>query len=600
MKILQVLQCFFHNTNVKKQLNFIYVSALLIPVLIIGIFLIVNTRRLLLNHYQEQVEADNTRVKSVMFDVTTTVYNISDEIFADKNLQTLLATRYSTRQEAAKSCSNFTKLGNYIYKNTFISSIELYTTNPTIYEYASFKPVTKDILSTPWYQEASKRADILWKSLNSVDSWNNTSQELCLIRRIPIISTKEYAILVIRISNIYLKNRIQNNSLFTAITVNKDPVFYGSERNLSGNNLNLPIDYEQPLYQFSGQLTYENKESIANISTLHPYTSKDKIYISTLDFHALDDTANIIMVCSTIILIATIVPLVIITLFTNQFSSRIITLRGEMYKASKGNYNIIDSIPGDDELSQVFSDLKVMIQSITQMNAQMYEAKIQEQVLKNQQQKMEYKMLSSQINPHFLYNTLETIRMKSLTEGNRDVANAIKLLGKSMHYVLENTGTSSTTLKKELDYISTYLAIQKLRFNDRVNYTLTVPEDMDLEEYQILPLLLQPIVENAILHGLDETEYDGQICINVKTKDDELLLINIFDNGLGMTEEELNSLTDSVQAPRKTSASNIGLHNINQRIKLFYGDAYGVEIKSQPKEGTLVSLTLPLHNIMED
>ncbi|QHQ63024.1 sensor histidine kinase [Anaerocolumna sedimenticola] len=600
MKILQVLQRFFHNTNVKKQLNFIYVSALLIPVLIIGIFLIVNTRRLLLNHYQEQVEADNTRVKSVMFDVTTTVYNISDEIFADKNLQTLLATRYSTRQEAAKSCSNFTKLSNYIYKNTFISSIELYTTNPTIFEYASFKPVTKDILSTPWYQEASKRADILWKSLNSVDSWNNTSQELCLIRRIPIIHTKEYAILVIRISNIYLKNRIQNNSLFTAITVNKDPVFYGSERNLSGNNLNLPIDYEQPLYQFSGQLTYENKERIANISTLHPYTSKDKIYISTLDFHALDDTANIIMVCSTIILIATIVPLVIITLFTNQFSSRIITLRGEMYKASKGNYNIIDSIPGDDELSQVFSDLKVMIQSITQMNAQMYEAKIQEQVLKNQQQKMEYKMLSSQINPHFLYNTLETIRMKSLTEGNRDVANAIKLLGKSMHYVLENTGTSSTTLKKELDYISTYLAIQKLRFNDRVNYTLTVPEDMDLEEYQILPLLLQPIVENAILHGLDETEYNGQICINVKTKDDELLLINIFDNGLGMTEEELNSLTDSIQTPRKTNASNIGLHNINQRIKLFYGDAYGVEIKSQPKEGTLVSLTLPLHNIMED
>ncbi|MGB8453914.1 MAG: histidine kinase [Anaerocolumna sp.] len=600
MKILDVLRIKLHKINVKKQLNFIYFTALLIPILIIGIFLIVNTRRLLLTHYQEQVEADNTRVKSVMFDVTTTVYNISDEIFADKNLQTLLATRYSTRQEAAKSCSNFTKLTNYENKNTFISSIELYTANPTIHEYASFKPVTNDILNLPWYQQASKQADIIWKSLQSVDSRNNTSQELCLIRRIPIISTKEYAILVIRISNIYLKNRIQNNSLFTAVTVNKDPVFYSSERNLSGNNLTLAIDYDKSQFLYSGQLTYEGKKSIANISTLHPFTSKDNIYIISFDFDALGDTSNIIMVCSTIILIATVVPLIIITLFTNQFSTRIVTLRGEMYKASKGNYNIIDTIPGDDELSEVFSDLKVMIQSIMQMNAQMYEAKIQEQVLKNQQQKMEFKMLASQINPHFLYNTLESIRMKALTEGNKDVANAIKLLGKSMHYVLENTGTSSTTLKKELDYISTYLNIQKFRFNDRVNYTLNIPEDMDSDQYQILPLLLQPVVENAILHGLEEIEHNGQITIDVKTIDNELLLITISDNGLGMTNEALTSLTNSIQVHKKNTASSIGLYNINQRIKLFYGETYGMEIKSSPNEGTIVSLTLPLHNTMEE
>jgi two-component system sensor histidine kinase YesM len=213
---------------------------------------------------------------------------------------------------------------------------------------------------------------------------------------------------------------------------------------------------------------------------------------------------------------------------------------------------------------------------------------------------MEFKMLASQINPHFLYNTLESIRMKALTEGNRDVSNAIKLLGKSMHYVLENTGTSSTTLKKELDYISIYLSIQKFRFNDRVNYTLTVPEDMDLEEYQILPLLLQPIVENAILHGLEETEKGGLISIEVTAKDDELLIINIYDNGLGMAEEEVITLTDSFKQRKKQSASNIGLYNINQRIRLFYGDAYGMTIKSQPYEGTLVSLTLPLHNIMEE
>lgn len=600
MKIKPLNKQLFYNKKVKNQLYFIYVSALLIPILIIGIFLLVNTRQLLLEHYNNQVKADNIRVKSIMFDVTTNVYNISDEIFNDKSLQKLLATRYKTKNEATSNSINYTKISNFIKRNASISAIELYTTNPTIYEYAVFKPVTDEISNAEWYQQAIKQADIHWESIQSIDTWKHTVQELCLVRRIPIISTKEYAVLVIKVSNVYLKNRIQINSLFNTVSVNDDPIFFSTSRNLSGTLLKLPIDYSKFQYMFSGQLTYDNKESIAHISTLLPYISKDKIYISTLDFKALNDTSYIILVCSAIILVASITPFIMIAIFTNQFSSRIITLRGEMHKASKGDYHIIDTFKGDDELSEVFSDLKVMIHSIVQMDAQMYESKIQEQVLKNQQQKMEFKMLASQINPHFLYNTLETIRMKAFTEGNREVANAIKLLGKSMHYVLENTGTSSTTLKMELDYISTYLAIQKLRFNERVNYTLNIPDDMDLDEYQILPLLLQPVVENAILHGLEGAAEDGQIYIDVKTKDDEVLLINIYDNGLGMSEDELDSLTNNIQVHKKTKTSSIGLYNINQRIKLFYGEDYGMTIKSRPNEGTLVSLTLPLHNTMEE
>ena len=600
MKILTAFRKVFHKTQVKKQLYFIYYSAILIPILIIGFFLILYTRKLLLDHYQNQVEADNSRVKSIMFDVTTSVYNISDEIFNDKNLQNLLATRYNSKQEADRSCINYTKVKNYINKYTFISSIEIYTINPTIYKYASIIPVTEEIAKKDWYQHGIQHADITWRSYTSIDSWNHASQELSLIRRIPIISTKEYAVLIIKISNNYLKNRIQRNSLFNSVSVNKDPVFFSTQRNLSGQFLTIPIDYGKSQYQFSGQLSYDDKKSIANISTLLPYSSKDRIYIATLDFAALSDINNIILLCTATIILGSALPVIFIVQFTNKFSARIVTLRGEMHKVSRGDYHIIDDFKGEDEISEVYSDLKVMIRSIQQMDARMYEAKLQEQVLKNQQQKMEFKMLSSQINPHFLYNTLETIRMKALTEGNPEVANVIKLLGKSMHYVLENTGTSSTTLKKELDYISIYLTIQKLRFNDRVNYTLNVADNMILEDYQILPLLLQPIVENAILHGLEGTENRGQIVIEVKTNGDELLLIDISDNGLGMTKEELDELTNSINERNKKSTSSIGLYNINQRIKLFYGEAYGMSIKSSPLEGTLVSLTLPLHNVMEE
>lgn len=601
MKVVPALRKLFLNTNVKKQLNFIYFVTLLIPILVIGITLIINARKLLIDHYENLVESDNTRVRSVMFDVTTTVYNISDEIFKDKSLQVFLSTRYTNQQQAFKSCSlYYNTLSEYITHNTFISSIDLYTSNPTIIEYGSIKPVNDDITNSEWYSKTSNYSDVIWSSLPGKDSWGNDTQELCLMRRIPIISTGEFAVLVIRVSNNYLKNRIQNSNLLNILTVNEDPVFFSTKRNQSGRLLKVPIEYDKKIYTYSGQLEYEGERNIASISTLVPYISKDKIYIVTMDFKAFPDITKIILIITAIIIIGSIIPYIFFSFFTRRFSARINTLRSEMHKASQGDYKIIDNFKGNDELTEVFSDLKLMIHSIKMMDSFMYNEKIQKQMLINQQQKMEYKMLASQINPHFLYNTLESIRMKALMEGNPGVANAIKLLGKSMHYVLENTGTSSATLQKELNYISIYLSIQKLRFKDRVNYSLHVPEDMNMDVIQILPLLLQPVVENSITHGLERAKYSGFIDINVKTQEDDLLIISISDNGLGMTEEALTELNTNIQNPNRKPNMSIGLYNINQRIKLFYGEAYGIKIASRLKEGTTVTLTLPLHTTMEE
>ncbi len=153
---------------------------------------------------------------------------------------------------------------------------------------------------------------------------------------------------------------------------------------------------------------------------------------------------------------------------------------------------------------------------------------------------MEMKLLASQINPHFLYNTLETIRMKAFSQGNRDVANAIKLLGKSMRYVLSNTKTAATTLDKELDYIDTYLAIQKIRFGSRIDYSIRVSPKLEKAGnfYRILPLLIQPVVENAISHGIEDTGEDGNLILHLDPSPDMVrLIIKVFDNGCGMSPE---------------------------------------------------------------
>lgn len=178
-----------------------------------------------------------------------------------------------------------------------------------------------------------------------------------------------------------------------------------------------------------------------------------------------------------------------------------------MHQASLGNYNIVYTFRGDDELSDAFANLKKTIENIKEKEALYYTAQLNEQRLINKQQQMEFNMLAGQINPNFLYNTLETIRVQALSHEYRDVASSISLLGKSMRYVLENTGTSTTSLKKELDYIKTYLAIQKLRFGERVNAAFDIPEAYDTDATELLPLLTYgPAVTS--LEGL-HTSYEA-------------------------------------------------------------------------------------------
>ncbi len=597
MNFLSRLLKYLSKGKVHKQLYALYFSAVLIPILVIGLFLIINTYNLLLEHYISQVESDNLRVKSIMLDTTINFYNIAETISLDPALLSLLQTSFKNTKEAISSCSNYKKLEAFSHSNTSISTLTIYSENPTFVELDNFKLATPTIKQQPWYQKASSQPDGFWQSNMRTDSYNNQYWELTFYKRIPLIETNSQAILAIKVCNNYLKNRIQNNELFTIISVNQDPIFFSTNRQLFGTPLPVPIDYTLPYYHYTGQITYDEKPQIASISTLYPYNSKDKLYMVTIHLTALDHIKQLILTCTIIVLLSVFLPFTLITLFTKYFSKRIGILRSAMHQAALNDFNIIDSFSGDDELSHTFSDLKLMIQSIKEKNAQMYAATIHRQKLQNEQQNMEFKMLASQINPHFLYNTLETIRMKALTVGNRDIASAISLLGKSMHYVLENTGLSSTTLKKELDYIATYLSIQKLRFSDRVNYTFEVSEDVQLENYQILPLLLQPIVENAILHGLEGIEENGQIHIKMYTYLDELLIIDISDNGTGMDEIALKDLRAKLELPHYKTTSSIGLYNVHQRIKLYYGSEYGMTITSSIGEGTHISLKLPLYNI---
>ncbi len=587
------------NTTIKNQLNRIYIIALLIPILAIGSFLLINTNKLLTNYHNDIIEANNARIRTVMFELTSLIYNISETIALDKDLQATLSSDFKSSDDFKKFLRNYSVINNYINNYTEIDDISIYVDSDYIENYEHFGSVTEDIINEEWYQRARNQFGAFWYPITDVDKYGTVYWNLALVRKIPLITTNADAVLVITISDQFIKSRLNSSDYLTFISIDDKSVFFSSDWKLYGTKQPVEIDFSVEPYHYFGVTDFQGVRYMSYVGSLKLYQTDSLLYITTLNDEAYRNTQKILLGSLLIILTALVLPGLMIRYYTSFFTSRVNTLREEMHKASHEEYDLKEVIRGEDEISQAFADLKIMVQLIKEKDSIMYEAMLKEKNLINEQQVMEFKMLSSQINPHFLYNTLESIRMKAVMEGNKEVATSIKLLGKSMRYVLENTGTSSTTLFNELDYIQTYLMIQKMRFSEKVQYELEIEDGLVLGNYQILPLLLQPIVENAFIHGLANVEKNGLIRIEVKHINDEILLISIFDNGCGMDEATLTRLREKIQITNKDLKSSIGLYNIHQRIRLYYGEEYGIHIDSNIGEGTKVTLTLPLIDIEE-
>ena len=588
------LKSLFNKVEIRKQLYIVYFFAGILPILIIGAYLLINTRNLVLDQHYSQASADNVRVRSIMLDVTISLSNISDDFFSDKELQGLLASTYPTREEAYSACRDYTKTVTYAGNYTEISKLNVYFDNDSMYDYGHFKKATDEIKETEWYKTAAASWGYHWMTIKNIDeTYETVTYELTLVRKMPVLTAGDYAILYISVSKDFLKSRINTSPLLNEISVNDDPIFYSFDSKQLGKQLGMPIDYENKYFSYTGIRPYNETDALLEVSSLPPIKSQDKLHIATIDYTALPGANGITWTGGLIVMISLLVPFIMVFIFSRTFSVRIKTLRQEMHKVSMGQLDIIEDFWGNDELADLYTDLKKMITSIKERDAEIYNDRMTRQKLITHQQEMQYEMLASQINPHFLFNTLETIRMKAFGKGDTEVATAIKLLGKSMRHVLETSG-KLTSLKSELEYIATYLDIQKLRFLDKIDYGILVPDDVDTEEYKILPLLLQPIVENAFVHGLENVEKGGYIHIDIKSEANHMMVV-VSDNGGGMTDTDLKALLEKLKAPQRDAAQrSIGLYNINRRIKLYYGDEYGIDIKSVSGSGTQVFIILPL------
>jgi len=204
--------------------------------------------------------------------------------------------------------------------------------------------------------------------------------------------------------------------------------------------------------------------------------------------------------------------------------------------------------------------------------------------------KSEFDTLQSQINPHFLYNTLDIIVWMIENEQKAEAVKVVTALARFFRISLSK-GRSIIPVKDELEHVRKYLMIQQMRFKNKFTYQIeSEPETLNLAS---LKLMLQPLVENAIYHGMEFMDGDGEILVRAFLEEGELIF-TISDNGLGMTEEQVNGLLkeNTVHASSKRG-SGIGVKNVNERIRLYFGEQYGLSIESEPDEGTTIRIHLP-------
>ncbi|PEH46870.1 sensor histidine kinase [Enterococcus faecium] len=263
-----------------------------------------------------------------------------------------------------------------------------------------------------------------------------------------------------------------------------------------------------------------------------------------------------------------------------RYSQQISIVMQAMEQTAAGNLETrIDTTKTEYELKELSIGINEMLDSINQFVEDIYKLEIK-------QQDAHMRALQAQINPHFLYNTLEYIRMYAISEGSEELADVVYAFSALLR---NNTNQEKTiSLKEELDFCEKYVYLYQMRYPNRVAYHFMI--DPDLEKIEVPKFVIQPLVENYFKHGIDFTRFDNALSVKVLQEDKRVRII-VKDNGRGMTEKRLKQVEEKLSHPKVELHESIGLQNVNERLRANFGSSYYMSLENNETGGLTVSIT---------
>ena len=284
-----------------------------------------------------------------------------------------------------------------------------------------------------------------------------------------------------------------------------------------------------------------------------------------------------------------LIAISIYLVFSRMIAGRVGEMSQVINEIREGDLNSRFPVYYQDEISTIGSEFNTMIDQIQYLRLYSVEQKLQ-------QKETELQMLQSQINPHFLYNALESIRMMALVNQDEKVSEQIKILSDLFRYTVQpGSFDSRVTFREEVAHVSRYLDMQRFRFDERCQVDMVI--DDDVLPLMTIKLTLQPIVENAFVHGICSLEEGGKIEIRGSIDEvDQIVLFTVTDNGPGISSDQMAALQAMLQddSEKIRTTSSIGLVNIHDRLRLSFGSRYGLTVSSRLTQGTTVSIRYPV------
>lgn len=276
------------------------------------------------------------------------------------------------------------------------------------------------------------------------------------------------------------------------------------------------------------------------------------------------------------------------SIISREITKPIRQLRDSMSMVEEGRFDKANvPVTASNEVGSLSKSFNVMTERIhTLMEQNVYEQK--------QKRKNELKALQAQINPHFLYNTLDSIIWMSEAGRNDEVVLMTSALARLFRQSISND-KEQVTVAEEIEYVRSYLTIQKMRYKDKLEYSIDVSPEIN--HVMIIKFALQPIVENAIYHGLKYKDTKGNLSIRGYVRGKKAY-ITIADDGVGMEEAALEHIFDETKKEHKSNG--VGVPNVQKRLKLYYGQEYGISYISRKGVGTVATVTVPLEEQEDD
>lgn len=338
----------------------------------------------------------------------------------------------------------------------------------------------------------------------------------------------------------------------------------------------------------------ENNYFVADVrgdSCVYTFSKSEKTKWTVVGVAYMDELIKnnneIIQVYAVVLCIILGLAIIISIRISKEITKPLEKLKNSMREVEKGDFeNVNIVISGENEISSLSNSFKIMISEIKKL----MEQNINEQ---KQKRKSEIKALQAQINPHFLYNTLDSIIWMAECNKTKEVVIMTSSLAKLLRESISNE-EEVTTINREINHIENYLTIQKMRYKDKLEFIIDVEES--IYNVKIIKLILQPIVENAIYHGVKYKEGKSLILISGFNCGNDIEII-VKDTGIGMDKDQLDHIFDRCKKSEKNTG--VGIYNVQMRLQLAYGEKYGLTYESKKLEGTTVKIRIPKKEELE-